>query len=148
MKDFGDCEKIRKDSKIVITDPGSKNNRSKLRLENPKKLEIRIIQVDDCVIKQGMRCDYFVIAPTNNKSLNEQEIYIELKGSDVKHAVEQIATTIHQLTDNMSASKLCFIASTRCPINSTEIQNIKKKFKNKYQAKLTIKNGEIVHTLQ
>lgn len=145
MKDFGDCEKIRKDSKIVITDPGSDNNRSRFRLENPKKLKIRVIQVDDCVIKQGVRCDYLIIAPSNNKSSDSQEIYIELKGSDVKHAVEQIATTIEKLTDNISASKLCFIASTRCPINSTEIQNIKKKFRKKYQAKLTIKNGEIIH---
>jgi hypothetical protein len=91
-----------------------------------------------------MRCDYLVIAPG-------QEIYIELKGSNVKHAVEQLATTIEhkhikQLTDK-SSLKLCFIASTRCPINSTEIQNLKKKFKQKYQAKLTIKNGEIIHKL-
>jgi hypothetical protein len=142
MKDFGKCERVREDTKIVITDPGSGNNRSKFRLENPNQLKIREVKVDDCVIKQGMRCDYLVIAP-------EQEIYIELKGSDVKHAVEQLATTIghkhiKQLTDK-SSLKLCFIASTRCPINSTEIQNLKKKFKQKYQAKLTIKNGEIIH---
>lgn len=145
MRDFGDCEKIRKDSKIVITDPGSGNNRSKFRLENPQKLRIKVIQVDDCVIKHGVRCDYLVIAPSNDKSSNEQEIYIELKGSDVKHAVEQLATTIQKLTDNIPTSRLCFIASTRCPINSTEIQNIKKKFKKRYKAKLTIKNGEIIH---
>lgn len=145
MRDFGDCEKIRKDSKIVITDPGSGNNRSKFRLENPKKSKIKVILVDNCVIKQGMRCDYLVIVPGKNESSDGQEIYIELKGSDVKHAVEQLATTIQKLTNNISASKLCFIASTKCPINSTQIQNIKKKFKQKYKAKLTIKNGEIVH---
>ena len=145
MTDFGNCEKIRKDTKIVITDPGSGNNRSKFRLENPQKLEIRVIQVDDCVIKQGMRCDYLIIAPSKDKPSDVQEIYIELKGSDVRHAVEQIATTIQKLGSNMSASKLCFIASTRCPINSTQIQNLKKKFRKEYNAKLTIKNGEIVH---
>ena len=75
MKDFGDCEKIRKDPKIVITDPGSKNNRSKFRLENSKKLAIRVIQVDDCVIKQGVRCDYLIIVPIEQKSCDEQEIY-------------------------------------------------------------------------
>ena len=65
----------------------------------------------------------------------------------MKHAVEQIVTTMHKLTDDMSASKLCFIASTRNPMTSTEIQNIKKKFKQKYKARLTIKNGEIVHKI-
>ncbi|MEM8720817.1 MAG: hypothetical protein AAGE84_16230 [Cyanobacteria bacterium P01_G01_bin.39] len=145
MKNFGDCESIRKDPKIVIKDPGSGNNRSKFRLENSKKLKISIIQVDDCVIKQGLRCDYLVVVPDKNKSSKGQEIYIELKGSDVKHAVEQLSTTIQKLTKDMSASKLCFVASTKCPINSTQIQNIKKRFKKKYQARLTIKNGEIVH---
>ena len=142
---FGNCEEVRKDIKIVITDPGSRNNRSKFRLENPRSLKVRVIQVDDCVIKQGMRCDYLIIAPSKDKSFDSQEIYIELKGSDVKHAVEQIATTIQKLSPDMSVSKLCFIASTRCPINSTQIQNLKKKFRKKYNAKLTIKNGEIVH---
>ena len=71
MRDFDDCEKIRINIKIVITDPGSGNNRSKFRLENPQKLEVRVIEVDDCVIKQGMRCDYLVITPSkyqNNQS--------------------------------------------------------------------------------
>ena len=147
MRNFSNCEQIRKDPKIVITDPGSGNNRSKFRLENSQQLEIKVIQVDNCVIKQGMRCDYLVIVPSKNKSTSEQEIYIELKGSDVKHAIEQLATTIQQLTENMAASKLCFIASTRCPINSTQIQNFKQKFKKNYKAKLIIKNGEIIHTV-
>jgi len=78
---------------------------------------------------------------------NEQEVYIELKGSDVKHAVEQISRSIDLLACNChSVIKLCFIASTRCPINSTEIQNLKKKFRQKYNAKIIIKNGEITHT--
>lgn len=145
MRDFGKCEKIRKDTKIVLIDPGSSNNRSKFRLENPQRLEVRVIQVDDCVIKQGVRCDYLVITPSQDRTFDSQEIYIELKGSDVRHAVEQIATTIQKLCSNMSVLKLCFIASTRCPMNSTQIQNLKKKFRKKYNAKLTIKNGEITY---
>ncbi|MGL4881807.1 MAG: hypothetical protein ACRC8K_12195, partial [Waterburya sp.] len=69
----------------------------------------------------------------------------ELKGKDVEHAVKQIESSIKQLTEDLSAEKLCFIASTRCPITSPQIQKLKKKFKSSYNAKLTIKNGEIVH---
>jgi hypothetical protein len=141
MRDFQDCETVSSDPNIVISDPGSRNNRSKFRLHNPKRAAIRVVQVDDCVIKEGIRCDYLLVLPS------EQEIYIELKGSDVKHAVEQISRSIDLLTcDCHSIVKLCFIASTRCPINSTEIQNLKKKFRQKYNAKITIKNGEINHT--
>ena len=140
MKSFPDCETVRSDTNIVVVDPGSRNNRSKFRLQNPKRASIRVVQIDDCVIKEGIRCDYLLILP------DEQELYIELKGSDVKHAVEQIARTIDLLAcHSQSILKLCFIASTRCPINSAEIQNLKKKFRQKYNAKLVIKTGEINH---
>ncbi|MFM2315140.1 MAG: hypothetical protein RLZZ04_4416 [Cyanobacteriota bacterium] len=49
MRDFGECERVREDAKIVITDPGSGNNRSKFRLENPNKLKIR-------EVKPAFRC--------------------------------------------------------------------------------------------
>lgn len=141
MRDFQSCERVCSDPNISVSDSGSRNNRSKFRLHNPKRSSIKIVQVDDCVIKEGMRCDYLIILSNN------QEIYIELKGSNVKHAVEQISRSIDLLTCNCnSIVKLCFISSTRCPINSAEIQNLKKKIRRKYNAKLTIKNGEIIHT--
>ena len=140
MRDFQECESLKSDSSIVITDRNSRNNRSKFCLNNPKRASIKVVQVDGCAIKEGVRCDYLLILPDG------QELYIELKGSDIKHAVEQIAKSIDLLACNCyPIIKLCFIASTRCPINSTEIQNLKKKFRQKYNAQLTIKNGEITH---
>lgn len=141
MKDFQNCETASIDPNIVVTDPGSRNNRSKFRLQNPRRASIRVVQVDDCVIKEGIRCDYLLILPDG------QELYVELKGSDVKHAVEQIARTVDLLScDCHSAVKLCFIASTRCPINSAEIQSLKKRFRQKYNAQITIKNGEVTYS--
>ena len=139
MKNFGECEKTSKNSKIVLSDSGSKNNKSKFRLDNQKKAKIRVVRVDDCAIKQGLRCDYLLILPDN------LEIYVELKGKNVEHAVKQLESSIKQLTDSLSAEKLCFVASTRFPITSPQIQKLKKNFKRNYNAKLTIKNGEITH---
>ncbi len=141
MRDFQDCETVSSDPNIVVSDLGSRNNRSKFRLYNPERTCIKVIQVDGCVVKEGIRCDYLIVLPS------EQEIYIGLKSSDVKHAVDQIARSIDLLACNCDpVVKLCFIASTRCPINSTEIQSLKKKFRQKYNAQLTIKNGELTHT--
>jgi hypothetical protein len=140
MKDFPGCETVRKDSNISISDPCSRNNRSKFCLKNPKRASIKVVQVDGCAIQEGIRCDNLLILP------NGQEIYVELKGSDVEHAVEQIEKSIELLACNCHVLiKLCFIASTRCPITTAEIQNLKKKFRQKYNAQLTIKNGEITH---
>lgn len=47
----------------------------------------------------------------------------------------------------MLAEKLCFIASTRCPLTFPQIQQFKKKFKRDYNATLTIKNGEIIYKI-
>lgn len=140
MKEFQGCETVTSDPDIVVSDPGSKNKRSKFRLRNSKRNSIKVIQVDSCAIKNGIRCDYLLILP------NKKELYVELKGSDVKHAVKQIARSIDLLSCNcQSVVKLCFIASTRCPINSTDIQILKKKFRKEYNAKLIIKNGEIIY---
>jgi hypothetical protein len=142
MKNFQGCEETKTDSIIVISDPDSKNNRSKFRLKNPEQISVRVVRVDGCAIKEGIRCDFLLVLP------DQQEIYIELKGSNVSHAVKQIARAIDLLACNChSIHKLCFIASTRCPINSTETQILRKKFRQKYNATLTIKNGEIVHNL-
>lgn len=141
MREFGDCETVYNNSTKVLCDPGSKNNRSKFRLENPKKAKFRVVKIDGCVIKEGIRCDYLVILS------NKYELYIELKGSNVKHAIEQITTTIQKITADKSSLKSGFIASTRCPITSPEIQILKKKLRKKYNAKLIIKNGEITHKI-
>jgi hypothetical protein len=140
MRDFQECETVSSDSNIVVSDSGSRNSRSEFRLHNPKRASIKVVQVDDCVVKEGIRCDYLLILPDG------QEVYIELKGSDVRHAVEQISRSIDLLACNcQSIVKLCFISSTRCPINSTEIQNLKRQFRQKYNAQLSVKNGEITH---
>ena len=141
MKDFGACEETKQDTQIVIKDSGSKNSRSKFRIQNPQKTKVRVIQVDDCVITTGKRCDYLVVLSDN------QELYIELKGSKVSYAVEQIIASIPQLTADKSKPKLGFVCSTRCPINSTETQKLKKTARTKHNLKLTIKNGEIVHKI-
>lgn len=138
MKDFEGCETTSTDPNIVVSDTHNQNSRSRFRLHNPTKLSIKIVRVDDCVIREGIRCDYLILTP------NGEEMYVELKGSDVRHAVKQIARSIDLLTCTCQpVPKKCFIASTRCPINSTEIQNLKKKFRRQYNAELVIKNGEI-----
>ena len=108
-----------------------------------KDITIEVKQINILIGPQasGKRCDYLVVLSDN------QEIYIELKGSKVAYAVEQIIATIPQLTADTSKPKLDFICSTRCPMTSPEIQKLKKITKKKHNLKLTIKNGEIVYKI-
>ncbi|AOX03303.1 hypothetical protein BJP34_31140 [Moorena producens PAL-8-15-08-1] len=81
MKSFQDCEEYKHDKIIVLEE-----NNSKLTLLNPNKDKILVITVDGCAIAddENKRCDYALVCS------NGLEIYVELKGSKIKHAFEQI----------------------------------------------------------
>ena len=71
----------------------------------------------------------------------EIEIYVELKGRDVLHAVKQLESTISLLSDNpQTIKKLCFVISTRVPRQTTSIQQLQSQFKKKFNASFRIKN--------
>ena len=74
-------------------------NRSKLTLENKDRVESTKILVDGCKIKgENIRCDYLHIA----KGI---EMFIELKGQDIKHAMKQIIRSMEILSDNIKTQK-------------------------------------------
>jgi hypothetical protein len=138
MKRFPNCEKIRTDLKISLSE-----NQSKLVFSNPRRLEVCILQVDECAIQEGLRCDYALSVENL-----EEEFYIELKGRDVQHAFKQIESTIQSISsDTQQQPKICFVISTRCPISSPEIQIIRKKMKKKFNAELVVKNTPHIHPI-
>lgn len=141
-KRFPKCEKASSDPLKAL-----KQNQSEFIIENPNHFKFYIVQVDDCAIKEGLRCDYLVF-PDSKDIKKTLEIYIELKGSDILHAIKQLEATIQQLSDNPAKQeKVCVIISTRCPQTTTEIQKFKVKFKKTYNAKLEVKNKTYTYCL-
>lgn len=139
MKAFPNCEELKTDPIIVLQE-----NKSKMIFENPTQAPVRKITVDGCVIKDNetLRCDY-VLVPDY-----EVEIYVELKGKDIAHAVKQLESTIELLSDNAKTiKKLCFIVSSRSPKLTPEIQKIAKTFNKKYNASFRVKNIQDTYDL-
>lgn len=67
---------------------------------NPKQDHIRQFKVDGEVLKAGtpeQRCDYLLLNDTRRKAY-----YIELKGSDIPKAIEQIENTILLLSSSIT----------------------------------------------
>lgn len=122
------CIFIRNDKVISL-----KENKSCFRFLNPDQKEVKCIVVDGGAITDGFRCDHLLI------DANKMEHFIELKGRDIPHAVEQLEASIQQLSSN-NGFKYSFIVSTRCPLSGSDIQIFKKKFKQKYHSELIIKN--------
>lgn len=118
-----------------------KENRSKLIIKNKDRVEATRIKVDGCEITNGVRCDFLYL-------IKELEIYIELKGQNIEHALRQIETTINKLSENPKfQKKKSFIICTRSPLNSASIQNIRFRFKKNFNSDLIIKSSPHTHSV-
>lgn len=138
MKRFPNCEKI--NSHPIIT---REEKRSKIIFKNPNRREVCVLKVDNCAIKEGLRCDYALTAEEN-----KEEFYIELKGCDVSHAFKQLEASIQKLSeDPQKQPKFCFIISTRAPSEGPQTQIMKKRLKKSYKAELIIKTCEYTYVL-
>ena len=95
------------------------------------------IQVDGCAITEGIRCDNLLIDWNNN------EYFVELKGSDVAKAIEQIMATIPRL-HQAGANVRAFIVSTNCsPCYLTKLQRAQKQLNKLYSATLTVRERRL-----
>lgn len=115
--------------------------RSKLTLQNIRLVESTKIKVDGCEINDsGIRCDFMHITST-------LEFYIELKGQDIEHALEQIERTINLLSSNSrNQPKISYIICSRSPLSSTAIQNYQATFRKKYSSKLIVRSSPHIDT--
>ncbi len=118
-----------------------KEQRSSLTLLNKDQVTSTKVHVDGCEIADGgIRCDYLHIA-------KEIEMYIELKGQDLIHAMDQIERTIGLLSsDPKKCIKISYIICTRSPLTSTEIQIYERQFRAKFNSKLIIKSSPFTDT--
>ncbi|MGB0561414.1 MAG: hypothetical protein ACPGVO_06385 [Spirulinaceae cyanobacterium] len=140
--DFPDCTQETKNKKVAIRDKGAKNSKSIVYLFNPRQEVIQLIDIEDCVIKEGLRCDKLAIAP--DKTL----IFIELKGNDndVKKAIAQLTVSLNYIKNICTSarkSKIIFLVScTQYPRKNTQIQIQQAKLK-KAGIMPVIKSGEL-----
>lgn len=124
------CTKEVTDKLLVVEE-----NKRKCVFQNPDGHLLTKVQVDGCQITQGVRCDYLIIDHCRN------EYFVELKGKDFPHAIEQLEATIKQLASmDIQIKRLAIIVSSRFPSNDTTLQRAKVLFKKKYRAELQAKN--------
>ena len=91
--DKKECEKYT-DNRTNIS---VKEKKKVYSARNKNKKTVCLIQVDDCLIKEGNKCDYLLLNCDSKISY-----FIELKGKDMLHAVEQIDRSIHLLRNKIS----------------------------------------------
>ena len=107
--------------------------KSVMYIGNRRRLNYSIVKIDDCEIKQGCRCDYGVHLKEKN-----EHIFVELKGCDIKRAVEQLAATLHYYQANGDASVKCFVITSNNPLSSSQSPLAKFDFRRKFRVPLQI----------
>ena len=97
------------------------------------------INLDNGQDNKCKKCDYLII-----KETQDIQIFIELKGKDIKKAYEQILASYDnkESIKNSQVKYYAAIVSQRIPQQDTAIQNLHKKAK-KIFVKIFIKNKEI-----
>jgi hypothetical protein len=128
------CIEVTKDKKIVVSE-----NRSKFTFDNINGDKVKKIQIDGCksFVIQGRKCDWLLV-------INDIQIYVELKGTDIDHAITQLKNTILHIQKNNDFNVVqkifCYIVTTRSPLSSQQIQNAAKSLKKSHNATLRVKN--------
>lgn len=123
-------------------------NGKKYRLELSSRCPTVCFCVDGNIIKTGARCDKLVLVDLCCVAPSWVEIFIELKGIDVSHAVDQLRQTIKApLFSHPSNMKtLARIVAASYPSNKSnpEMEKAKVEFKTRYSCELrTLKSGQI-----
>jgi hypothetical protein len=130
--DGRECSEFPQDKKTALGGVRT----STLYLLNPQERTVDKIQVDDCAITEGLRCDWLVLL---NDLISTEEIFVELKGSDISHAIEQLKTSVEKLSaDRKRFPKRCLVVFSRNPRFQTDIQNSKKRFKKDFNAAFSL----------
>lgn len=124
------CSKTTKNKIIVVEESGRQ-----FRLHNPEQIDVVLTLVDGCAIKVGVRCDYLYC-------FSVEEVYVELKGADVRHAADQISTTIPQLSAVPIDHRTAAIVTSRVPREDTSTQRAKFMLRQ-LVSRVIIKNSKI-----
>ncbi|ACS80913.1 hypothetical protein [Maridesulfovibrio salexigens] len=124
-----DCSTSYEQKKITLRDPDNKST-AIVKLESNSDIKFDVIDFDGCLMKEKTACD-FVVTTEHNEAL-----YVELKGSDLKHAYAQIeAAAVHFKKDHSNHKKTGIISfsgkfgtpKTKTTLNALD-RNLKKKF--------------------
>ena len=111
------------------TKPKVEANGRKAVFNNNDKALVHLIDVD-CWIQgsEGLRADYIAVKPT------VVDVIVELKGSDIPHAIQQIAATAQHWRESSGTTKMLggLLVFRHSPERSASLDNRKKKL---------IKNG-------
>ena len=121
-----------KDSQIKFEE-----NKRKIIFLNPSNHRYKKVKVDGCAIKTGQKCDDLLISQDEH-----EEHFVELKGVDIMHAIDQLEQTILKIGEFDDNRHSYIICTNVAPAYTTTIPKKQKYFRQKYKSELLIKEKQ------
>ena len=121
--------------------------------ENGRKYSVDIVngaesvacQIDGDAIRDGNKCDKFVAAVKDDNGI---AIFVELKGKDITHAIEQLEATVkHRLfmpyprQDDFARARIVTLNSGPASASKVKFIQAQNRFKKLYNIDLQIRKG-------
>ena len=91
------CLKFRDNRPVAVISEKQKE----IRFINDKRKKLSSYHIDGCLIKNGMRCDFLLLVEEDKNAF-----FIELKGSELKKAIQQIENSINLLICNLAGYRI------------------------------------------
>lgn len=104
---------------------------------NPNHELYQKVQVDGCTIIDGIKCDKLLVSADEH-----EERYVELKGTDVMHAIDQLEATIIRLGEYEDNRHSYVICTNVAPVYTTQIQKKQALFNKRYKSELVVKEKQ------
>lgn len=128
----------------------STNEKGKRYILVADGLESVVYAVDGNIIKDGLRCDKLVLVkcPANENELEKwAEVFVELKGVDTNHAIDQLRETLKKDMFKHPSNTIirARIVAQSFPSNKSNpaMEKAKQEFRKNYNCELRgMKNGQ------
>ena len=127
----------------------SENGKRYLLVTNGKEESV-VYAVDGNIVREGMRCDKLILVRRSEQSVTPEhwaEVFVELKGVDVNHSIDQLRHTLkkaifkHSSNDDIRAR----IVAQSFPSNKSNpiMEKAKQEFRKDYDCDLRgMKTGQ------
>lgn len=119
----------------VLRDRVGGDSTVRIRNENTPLSNLKVYLVDDCLIREGIRCDYLFLP-------NEAAaVFVELKGTDVSRGLSQLGRSISVLLNEVEDRALfAVLVVTRCPIAQSNIAVAQDRFFRQHKCRLVVRS--------
>jgi len=126
------CEIFSDNRKIINVE----ENKRKYIAQNQSENNVCLAHIDSCLINdEGVKCDFLLL------NWNKKKCYfIELKGADLIHAIEQIDRSIDLLLPNITD----FDVNARIVLTKVYAPDLKSNKFKRLELKLKKLNGDII----